>query len=292
MKQSNGNGAPLRAPLLAESHVPMRLQRLLRDLESTTSSDDVWTLILDLGRSLDLPFIDFISASDFRDWKKTLFIRTSYEADWLHTMNLDPEVYQWSYFRSHGATCLTPIAIGLEFMDEYHDLPIARQAVLREAARRGIRAGFSIPLRQHVPPQAAFMTFAGDHSRKDMLAILKDDGWTLNAGALMAHQRFLHHFSQEFSQRNQITDKQADLLELIGRGLLDKQIADKLQVSVSAVRQRQNALMQKTGMSNRAELAALAMSIGLLPHPLNRPNKPQVTVVETDTGPTNQRDDT
>ncbi len=243
----------------------------MQDLETTRHSTDVWQLIVALGRRVQLPFVDFISASSFRDWKKTLFIRTSYDSSWLHDVSLDPELQRWSYFRDHAMNYLTPVMIGLEFVDEYRHIPQRRVEVLKLAAAHGIRAGFSIPLRQNAPPQAAMITFAGDHSRREMQAIVRAHGWTLNTAAMMGHQRYLFHFNQEFTERNRITDKQLQLLELIGRGLQDKAIAAQLEISISAVRQRMNALMQNTQAKSRAELAALAMSLGVLPDPFNRP---------------------
>lgn len=243
----------------------------MQNIENTRHSTEVWCLIVALGREVQLPFIDFISASSYRDWKKTLFIRTSYDATWLNTANEDPEIWRWSYFRNHAMHYLTPVMTGIEFVDEYHHIPKKRIDVLRMAASHGLRAGFSIPLRQNAPPQAAMITFSGDHSRREMLAIIRAHGWTLNAAALMGHQRYLYHFKQEFSERNHITDKQLELLELLGLGLQDKAIAAQLGISISAVRQRMNALMQNTDARSRAELAALAMSLGVLPDPLNRP---------------------
>jgi DNA-binding CsgD family transcriptional regulator len=257
-----------RPVIAAESHTPELLRDFLIDLEATAHSHDVWRLLVRLGKDLRLPFVDFICASSFADWKQTLFIRTSYDSTWLNTVNMDPDVHKWSYFRSHAMDHLTPITIGLEFLDEYHPLPKARIAVLKEAASRGMRAGFSIPLRVYAPPQSALVTFAGDHSRRDMLTIINAHGWTLNTAAIMAHQRYMMHFSAEFPERNQISDKQWELLQMIGQGLQDKVIADQLQVSISAVRQRMNKLMEKTKMSNRAELASLAMSMGILADPL------------------------
>jgi hypothetical protein len=44
-----------------------------------------------------------------------------------------------------------------------------------------------------------------------------------------------------------------------------------------------NALMQNTGVTSRAELAALAMSLGVLPDPFNRRDHHDVeTLVEMD----------
>ncbi|GAA6181341.1 MULTISPECIES: helix-turn-helix transcriptional regulator [unclassified Shimia] len=262
---------PGRRPLLAaERHTPELLHGFLADLETTQTSTEVWSLIVEVGRTLNLPFIDFICADNFANWKRTLFIRTSYDSTWLNAVNQNPDVAKWSYFRTHAVHHLTPLAVGLEFIDEYHHIPEERHAVLREAARRGLRAGFSVPLRLHAPPQAALITFSGDHSKREMHHIIQTHGWVLATVAMMGHQRYLTHFSAEFTQRNRISEKQRELLEMIGAGLQDKVIAEQLQVSVSAVRQRMNSILSKTGLSNRADLAALAMSAGLVQDPLNR----------------------
>lgn len=264
--------------------MPELLQGFVTRLEQTAHSTDVWALIVGLGRDLNLPFVDFISASNLRDWRRTLFIRTSYDSHWLQDVNEDPDVQKWSYFRSHAMHYLTPIAVGLEFVDEYRHVPEARVAVLRKAAERGIRAGFSVPLRLYTPPQAAIITFSGDHSKRQMIEIIKAHGWTLNTAALMGHQRYMQHFAMEFTERNQITEKQLELIELIGMGLQDKIIADRLGISISAVRQRLQALLHNTGLHSRTEVAALAMSVGIIPHPLNRPGDSQETLIEMDAG--------
>lgn len=260
---------PRRQLVDAERHVPELLQGFLVDLEATAHSSHVWRLIVRLGQMLNLPYIDFISASNYHNWKKTLFIRTSYDSSWLNEVNLDPDLHKWSYFRTHAMHYLTPLAVGLEFVDENRHIPEARYKVLREAAKRGIRAGFSIPLRVHAPPQSALITFSGDHSKREMTHIIRTHGWALNTAAVMGHQRYMTHFAAEFTERNAISDKQRELLEMIGGGLQDKVIAERLGISVSAVRQRMNNILAKTRLGNRAELAALAMSMGLLPDPLS-----------------------
>ncbi|SPF79840.1 helix-turn-helix transcriptional regulator [Pseudoprimorskyibacter insulae] len=266
----------------AETYTPALLRRVIIGLENATHSREVWALIVGLGREVGLPYIDFISASSFKDWRKTLFIRTSYQSDWLQVQNADPDVSRWSYFRSHAMHYLTPLMVGLEYADEYRHLPQRRIEVLKMAADRGMRAGISFPLRQNAPPQAALLSFIGNHDKAGMQAILDQHGWTLNVAALMAHQRYVQLFNREFTERNHITDKQKELIELIGLGLQDKAIADRLGVSVSAIRQRMNALFQNTGLQSRAELAALAMSIGILPDPFHRPDAPSETLVEAD----------
>lgn len=261
------SGRRHRTLLKAERLTPTLLYEFLADIERTTSSVEVWSRLVALGRAVDLPYIDFVAASSYADWRRTLFIRTSYDSSWLSSLNTDPEVQKWSTFRSHAMDHLTPIMIGLEFIDAYEDVTERRREVLRLAAERGLRGGFSIPLRLHAPPQAAMISFSGDHSREQVLEILDEHGWTLNVAAMVAHQRYMTHFSSEFFERNEITEKQKELLEMVGRGLQDKQISAELGISVSALRQRMHSLMVKANLSNRAEIAALAMCAGLLPDP-------------------------
>ena len=273
---------PTRNLLQAEQYVPDLMQAFTTALEEAEHSSHVWDLIVSVGQELNLPFVDYIVASSLQNWKKTLFIRTSYDSSWLNSMNDDPEVHKWSYFRSHAMHKLTPVAVGLEFLDEYHKLPDKRVQVLRVAAEHGIKAGFAIPLRQSAPPQAAIITFSGGQSRREMRTLIKAHGWTLNCAALMAHVRYSQLFAAEFTERNQITPKQLELIELIGLGLQDKAISEQLGISISAVRHRMNALLANTGLGSRAELAALAMSAGILPHPFNRPDTPFETVIDMD----------
>ena len=73
---------------------------------------------------------------------------------------------------------------------------------------------------------------------------------------------------------------------MIGMGLQDKVIAERLGVTVSAVRQRMNNILAKTGLNNRADLAALAMSVGLVPDPLSRERQGEpIVLVEMGVSP-------
>ena len=268
---------------------PDRLQRFILDLEATKKSDDVWHLLVGLGRDLELPCIDFVSASGFRDWRKTRFVRTSYDSTFIADLNQDPEVEDWSNFRLHVGQRLTPIAVGIEFLEDSYQVPKKRKALLRVMAEHGLRAGLCIPLREVTPPEVGMITFFGDHNRRDMQTIIRAHGWTLHAAAMMGHQRYLLHFAHEFRDRNHITKKQIELVRLIGLGMKDKTIAETLCISVSAVRQRMQALLTKTGLSSRAELAVLAMRLGLLPDPFHSSHDDVETVVEMDNAGTRTR---
>ena len=256
-----------RSLLAAETYTPDLLHLFLRDLETCDSSVAVWDRLVQLSCAVDLPNADFITASILPQKQRTMFVRTSYDSHWLNTQNRDPEQSKWSYFRSHALHHLTPILVGMEFVEDYMHLPEKRVTILREAAQRGMRSGFSVPLRGHAPPQAGIITFSGPHARRDMITIAKAHGWTLNVAALSAYQRFSSLYAWEFLDRNEITEKQRELLELIGTGLQDKHIAERLEISISALRQRLRQLMDKTACQSRAEIAALAMCSGLLPDP-------------------------
>lgn len=102
---------------------------------------------------------------------------------------------------------------------------------------------------------------------------------------MAAHQRDMTHFSAEVPECNRISPKQLELLETIGRGLRDKQIATELGISVSAVRQRPNSLIDRTGLTGRTALAGLAMSMGVLPDPLHGPDHEAAEMlIEMDSG--------
>jgi signal transduction histidine kinase/DNA-binding NarL/FixJ family response regulator len=54
-----------------------------------------------------------------------------------------------------------------------------------------------------------------------------------------------------------LTDREREVLGLVRRGLRDKQIAERLVISVKTVEKHVGAVLRKTGAANRTELAAL-----------------------------------
>jgi DNA-binding CsgD family transcriptional regulator len=128
------------------------------------------------------------------------------------------------------------------------------------------------------PGQAGILIVGGGMSRAEFDAILAEHGWAIHTAALSAHTRYTELFKTEFIQRNRLTKKQQELIQLVGHGLMDKQIATELGVSVSAIRQRLSVIQTKTGAQNRADLAALATRIGLVPDPLLKPHTKDLTV--------------
>ncbi len=62
-----------------------------------------------------------------------------------------------------------------------------------------------------------------------------------------------------------VTDREADVLRLIAKGLSDRQISDVLYVSPRTVNAHVRNMLSKTGAANRVELAMWARSNGLIP---------------------------
>ncbi len=62
---------------------------------------------------------------------------------------------------------------------------------------------------------------------------------------------------------SELTDRELDVLRLLAEGLTDREIADRLFLSVTTVRYHVSNLMSKTGLSSRTELAVQAVRSGI-----------------------------
>jgi DNA-binding CsgD family transcriptional regulator len=62
----------------------------------------------------------------------------------------------------------------------------------------------------------------------------------------------------ELSQRLRLTPMQARVVALVARGLSNREVSERLGLSVETVRKHLAAAYQKTGVMNRAAVVALA----------------------------------
>ena len=69
--------------------------------------------------------------------------------------------------------------------------------------------------------------------------------------------------SEETIELLLLTDRERDVLALIGGGLSNAQIAYRLHIGLTTVKTHVASLMAKTGTSNRVRLAVLALRSGL-----------------------------
>jgi two-component system response regulator NreC len=62
----------------------------------------------------------------------------------------------------------------------------------------------------------------------------------------------------------QLSAREREVLQLIARGLTNKEIAEQLSLSVRTVERHRSSIMAKAGLQNRAELVAFAVRQGIL----------------------------
>jgi DNA-binding NarL/FixJ family response regulator len=62
-----------------------------------------------------------------------------------------------------------------------------------------------------------------------------------------------------------LTARERDVLALVGAGLSNREIADRLHLGVTTVKTHVTSLLAKTGAANRIRLALLAAQAGLTP---------------------------
>ncbi|SPF81937.1 helix-turn-helix transcriptional regulator [Pseudoprimorskyibacter insulae] len=272
---------PKRALKATETFFPPVLARFLADLETTKTTEDVWDLIVGLSTAYGLPIVDYVYATDYRNWERAQFIRTTLPGEWLEEVQKRPLIRHTSVFRMHGCVHLTPVVIGSEFLPEIEPVSDDKRDHIMIGDAMGLKSGLAIPLRMGDPGQAGLIAFGGPHRRDKFLSMLPEIGWVLHSAALSAHARYTELFKLEFIGRNQLTPKHKELIQLVGQGLMDKEIAHILGITFSAVRQRLVAVQAKTGTRNRAELAALAQRVGLIDDPMLRTHEDDLTIFIT-----------
>jgi DNA-binding NarL/FixJ family response regulator len=80
--------------------------------------------------------------------------------------------------------------------------------------------------------------------------------------AFKKHSTRLH--SKEMATMKKISLQQLRLITFVGQGFSNKEIADVLKLKCGTIRNYVSAVLQKTGMRNRAEIAVFAYSLGLI----------------------------
>ena len=69
---------------------------------------------------------------------------------------------------------------------------------------------------------------------------------------------------RERAQRPQLTEREVDVLRLIGRGLTNREAASVLRIAESTVKNHMNNLMAKLDVSDRTEAVSYAIARGIL----------------------------
>lgn len=255
-----------RQPGVTDGHVPELLQTTLGELDLAKTSKEVWGTILQLGTTVRLPYIDLVYKAPHQT-EQAAKVWKNYNSDWLDRVLGASHHCPWTEFRAPLIQGLTPRLAGQQFLDKDTKTTAPLESAYEAAASNGLTSSFVVPVSMHAPPYKGTLSFSGDASRRETLAILRAHGWALQTVALVGFTKLITTQLREFSADANITEKQSDILRLLGEGLKDREIADCLGVTVSAVRQRMTSMSKNTGLHTRAELAALAMSLGLLSDP-------------------------
>lgn len=71
--------------------------------------------------------------------------------------------------------------------------------------------------------------------------------------------------TQDLGKKNILTMREKEILELISKGLISKQIADKLYISVNTVNTHRQRIIEKLDVSNTFEAVRFAGDLGILP---------------------------
>ena len=69
---------------------------------------------------------------------------------------------------------------------------------------------------------------------------------------------------RERAQRPQLTEREVDVIRLIGRGLTNREVASVLRIAESTVKNHMNNLMAKLDVSDRTEAVSYAIGRGIL----------------------------
>lgn len=253
----------------SEATLPAPLFSFLQQLGEAQNSGEVWNNFKSLSKAFGLPSVTYIHSGcpldpDVDQNNRWHILSTT---DDLVIRELPTTALLDPFFTSEPtrAKSLTPTLVQMR-APQMSDTEHARQTDL--LTKLGMPVGLAIPLLSGDAHESAVILVGTRRSEAECNSILERFGCGLHLAAMASHARYCALYKQEFAERAQLTEKQTELITLVGAGLLDKQIAHQLGISFSAVRQRLAAVQHKTGARNRAHLSAMAMRIGLTPDPL------------------------
>lgn len=251
-----------------EATVPAPLLQFLQQFGTTQSTDEIWVLLTRLSASFGLGQVAYFQSVSALD------DQVDDPSEW-RILTTAPQSTQSRLSKcplTRKMTASAPNEIDMTPFFVHRRGPMTTDAMhhsqLEMLKDLDMSVGLAIPVISGDAVDRAVMVFGGHLSPQEFAAQIERFGCSLHIAAMSAHARYTALYKQEFILRSRLTEKQAELIRLVGMGLLDKQIAHQLGISFSAVRQRLAAVQQKTGARNRAHLAAMAMRIDLTPDPL------------------------
>jgi len=97
--------------------------------------------------------------------------------------------------------------------------------------------------------------------------IYKGESFLYPSAATTLIEEFLIRAGEEKNEYERLTDREREILQLVAEGRTNREIADRLFVSVKTVLRHRTNIMEKLGFHNRTELIKYAISKGLIEMP-------------------------
>lgn len=240
------------------------LARFQHDIELMRTTSDTWRLMRGFAESNGMRHVAFSFSSGFPAEKPDVFMLTTLPAEWKRRARFDPGMTEGSYARVHTSRKQTPFVFGKEYASSFPKEHGKFEQMIDLLSEFGVRSAIAFPLRQPTAPRFARMTFGNDMTREDFEAKLKETGLMLNVAAWHFSAHYLRLFREERIALLPLSEKQLEILRMVGEGMLDKQIAHTLGISFSAVRRRLESVMARLDLANRNEVAAEAVRRGVV----------------------------
>ncbi len=97
--------------------------------------------------------------------------------------------------------------------------------------------------------------------------VYKGESYLYPSAATALVEEYLMRAGEEKDEYERLTDREREILQLVAEGRTNREIADKLFISVKTVLRHRTNIMEKLGFHNRTELIKYAMSKGLIEMP-------------------------
>lgn len=95
----------------------------------------------------------------------------------------------------------------------------------------------------------------------------KGESYLYPSAASTLIEEYLMRVSGEKNEYDRLTDREREILQLVAEGRTNREIADRLFISVKTVLRHRTNIMEKLGFHNRTELVKYAISKGLIEVP-------------------------
>ncbi len=98
-------------------------------------------------------------------------------------------------------------------------------------------------------------------------AVYKGESYLYPNAATTLIEEYLAQAGEDKSEYERLSDREREILQLVAEGHTNREIADKLFISVKTVLRHRTSVMEKLGFRNRTELIKYAISKGLIEVP-------------------------